>query len=191
MITNSTCIIGYNDKKKKVLYIGGDSAGVSNFNIVVRKDSKVFKVSRLQRNIIIGYTSSFRMGQLLRYKFAIPEQNKSQSDYEYMVTAFIDATIRCLKNNNYTTLKDGSISGGCFIVGYRNSLYVIEEDFQVGEVYDNFVSVGCGEILAKGAMAVLDTLKINPKEKVLKALEIVSKYNGAICPPFNIVEMKY
>lgn len=39
-----TCIIGYIDKEKKIMYMGGDSAGLDNcYNIRSRKDVKVFQ----------------------------------------------------------------------------------------------------------------------------------------------------
>lgn len=66
-----TCIIGLIKNKK--VYIGGDSAGVDGLNITIRKDSKVFKINKF----IIGYTSSFRMGQLLRFKLKINNQRKN------------------------------------------------------------------------------------------------------------------
>ncbi len=61
-----TCIVGV--VKDGVVYIGGDSAGVSGLRLIKRKDSKVFK----RKGFIIGYTSSFRMGQLLRFKLDPP-----------------------------------------------------------------------------------------------------------------------
>jgi len=56
-----TCIVGLIDKESKKIYMGGDSAGVANYSLSVRKDPKVFK----RYGFIFGFTSSFRMGQLL------------------------------------------------------------------------------------------------------------------------------
>ena len=65
---NATCIVAYNDRKNKILYIGGDSAGVGDLSVRIRKDPKIFEKS----GMLFGYTSSFRMGQLLQYKLVIP-----------------------------------------------------------------------------------------------------------------------
>ena len=131
-----TCIVGY--IKDKNVYIGGDSAGVSGLHITIRKDPKVFK----NGNFIIGYTSSFRMGQLLRFKLNVPKQLLEISDYEYMCTHFIDAVRSCLKDGGYSVIKDSHEEIGTFLVGYKNKLYSIEGDLQVEESYEIYNSVG-------------------------------------------------
>ena len=65
-----TCIVAL--KQEGNIYIGGDSAGVSGNNIRTRADQKVFKKS----GIVFGFTTSFRMGQLIKYCLAIPKQKK-------------------------------------------------------------------------------------------------------------------
>jgi len=89
-----TCIVGFVDAKKNV-YLGGDSAGVSGLDVTIRKDPKVFKKDEM----VIGYTSSFRMGQLLCFKLKIPKQPSKMDDYEYLCTLFVDAVRKCLKDN--------------------------------------------------------------------------------------------
>lgn len=56
-----TCIIGYNDKENEKIYMIGDSAGVSNLDVTVRSDKKVF----FNGDFLFGFTTSFRMGQIL------------------------------------------------------------------------------------------------------------------------------
>ena len=158
-----TCIIGFIKNKK--VYIGGDSAGVGGLDVTLRRDSKVFK----NGNFIMGYTSSFRMGQLLRFKLKVKDQIEKQTDYEYMCTTFIDAVRKCLKENAYTTIDDNVERIGIFLVGYNEKLYKIEGDLQVGESYDNFNSVGCGEDYAKGAMEILTKSKQSPRQIIKKS----------------------
>lgn len=179
-----TCIIGL--LKNKKVYIGGDSAGVGGNDVTLRKDSKVFRVGRF----IIGYTSSFRMGQLLRFKLKVIKQEKDISDYEYMCTTFIDSVRKCLKDGGYATVKDESERIGIFLVGYKNKLYKIEGDLQVGESYENFNSVGCGEDYAKGALdIILKSSKGYTAEKIIeKALTTVVKFSLGVRPPFNILK---
>lgn len=64
-----TCIVGLVDKGS--IYMGGDSAGVAGLSVTTRADEKVF----LNGPFIMGFTTSFRMGQILRYKFVPPDQN--------------------------------------------------------------------------------------------------------------------
>lgn len=60
-----TCIVGLVENNK--VYIGGDSAGVAGLSLMKRADEKVFK----KDEFIFGFTSSFRMGQLIGGNFQI------------------------------------------------------------------------------------------------------------------------
>jgi len=175
-----TCIVGYIENKK--LYMGADSAGVSGKDITIRKDTKLFRNSKF----LIGYTSSFRMGQLLRFKLKVPKQKTNQKNYEYMCTTFIDAVRKCLKDGGYSDIDNNKENIGTFLVGYKNKLYSIHNDLQVGESADNFDSVGCGENYAKSALEILRLTKLEPKEKVERALKVAVKFNGGVRPPFVI-----
>src|SRR5271166_3399887 len=116
-----TAIVGLIDHGD--IYIGGDSCGVAGLSKTIRADPKVFG----NGPFLIGGTSSFRMLQLLRFKFAPPTQTNLQDDYEYMVTNFIDAARQCFSANGFGD-KEGN--GGTFLVGYRGVLYTIEGDHQ-------------------------------------------------------------
>jgi ATP-dependent protease HslVU (ClpYQ) peptidase subunit len=67
-----TCIVGVNHNGN--IYIGGDSAGVAGLQLQIRSDEKVF----LTGDFIMGFTTSFRMGQLLRYAFSPPEHSQKK-----------------------------------------------------------------------------------------------------------------
>jgi hypothetical protein len=115
-----TCIVGLTDNGK--IYIGGDSAGVAGLSITIRADEKVFT----NGPFIMGFTSSFRMGQILRYKFKCPVQNTDQTDMEYMVTTFIDSVRECFSKNGYGKISERETNiGGTFLVGYNGTLYNI------------------------------------------------------------------
>lgn len=173
-----TCIVGIIANKK--VYIGGDSAGVDDLNIVIRKDVKVFKVGKF----IIGCTTSFRMIQLIRFSFTPPKVPKDKDIYEYMCTDFIDELRKCFKRGGFLTIDNSVESGGRLLVGYQDRLFQIESDFQVGESVDGLDSVGCGQQYAKGA---LSALKNNPPvERINKTLEIVTHFSGGVRPPFVI-----
>ena len=177
-----TCIVGYLDKKTKKVTIGGDSAGVEELNIIIRKDEKVFKVD----DFIFGCTSSFRMIQLLRFSFKPPEI-KSKNIYEYMCTDFINAVRECFKNGGYLQkYSDGDEKGGTFLVAYKNRLFRIENDFQVAESLNGIDAVGCGANYALGSLHILAKQNLTPKEKVLKSLETASFFSAGVSKPFII-----
>jgi ATP-dependent protease HslVU (ClpYQ) peptidase subunit len=181
-----TCIVGY--VKKGTVTIGGDSAGVGGLSITHRKDPKVFVAGPF----IMGFTSSFRMGQLLMSSnFKPPHQKKDQSDYDFMVTSFVDSVKKCFDDGGYSQkYTDGDDKGGTFLVGYKGTLYMIENDFQVSESLENYESVGCGEEFAKGVLFAIDNEKnLEPREKIKLSLEAATHFSGGVRPPYNFVDM--
>ncbi len=175
-----TCIVGLVDEGN--VYIGGDSAGVAGLSLSIRKDEKVFG----NGPFIMGGTTSFRMLQLLRYKFSPPAQTVHQDDMEYMVTSFIDSARKCFVENGFGD-KDAT-EGGNFLVGYKGNLYTIERDYQVGIVANTFDAVGCGSDLAMGAMFASEGL--TPEERINIALEAASTFSAGVAPPFVILKLE-
>ena len=167
-----TCIVSV--VKDGVVYIGGDSAGVSGLSITIRADEKVFH----NNQFIIGFTSSFRMGQLLRYKFVPPKQKLKQSDMEYMVTDFVDSLRKTFKDNGF----------GNFLIGYKSKLYNLQSDFQVGVPSLEYDSVGCGANIALGSL--YSSKDKDPIERINLALEAAATFNAGVVAPFHIVKLE-
>jgi hypothetical protein len=174
-----TCIVAYVDEKTGKIVMGGDSAGVAGLDVTVRRDVKVFKVDK---RFLIGYTSSFRMRQLLRFSLKVPKQKKTQTDYEFMCTDFIEAVRITLINGGYAEISSNREEIGNFLVGYKGVIYNVASDLQVGYSYDPYDSVGCGSKYALGALACTD--KYNIKQKVTGALEVATKFSGGVRPPY-------
>jgi ATP-dependent protease HslVU (ClpYQ) peptidase subunit len=172
-----TCIVGLVDKGD--VYVGGDSAGVAGLSISIRADEKVF----VNGPFIMGFTTSFRMGQLLRYKFNPAVQTVNQNDMQYMVTTFIDTARKCFEDNGFGDKSEG----GTFLVGYHGQLYTINSDFQVGIPADRYDAVGSGSDLALGAMYA--TPKLTPIKRLTVALEAASAFNAGVAPPFRIIKL--
>src|SRR5262245_4836166 len=106
-----TCIVAIEHAGK--VYIGGDSAGSNErFHLTVRADEKVFR----NGDFFMGFTSSFRMGQILRYRFTPPAHPKGTPNVEYMNTLLVDAARECLKEYGFAKQSSGEESGGTFIV---------------------------------------------------------------------------
>ena len=182
-----TCIVGYADKINKKIIMGGDSAGVSGYDVILRQDPKVFIKDN---KFIIGFTTSFRMGQILHFMpLDIEEQDENDDDLSFMVKKFVPA-IRTLFKDHWGDMKnsDGSLTGGCFLVGYKNSLYEIESDFQVGLSHSEYGSVGCGSRYALGALKSMETLPYSARERVQRSLEIAEHFSGGVRGPFIILE---
>ena len=185
-----TCIAAL--VEEGTITMGGDSAGVSGYRLSVRADPKVF----VSGNFLIGYTSSFRMGQVLRFHVKPPEHPRKQDGewldtYEYMVRYFVEECRKQFKDHGYLATVNGQDEGGCFLVGYRGKLFIIDTDFQVGEVRDTFAAVGCGMDIAQGVLYGLQSIPESPRTKVLVALEGAERFSAGVRGPFTILELKW
>lgn len=177
-----TCIVGLETLDGVI--IGGDSAGVAGYSLTIRADEKVWK----QDEFVFGFTSSFRMGQLLRYNLSIPrvptKDTKPAELVRWMTTEFIDAVRKTLKAGGYAKVESGVERGGCFLVGWRGALYVIDSDFQVGRATHGYAAVGCGGDIAVGA---LFAARGEPRGRVKTALEAAAEFSAGVAGPFHIV----
>lgn len=176
-----TCIVGITEDGK--VYIGGDSAGVGGLDLTVRSDEKVFR----NGEFLFGFTSSFRMGQLLRFSFSPPSRAEGMDDYKYLVTTFIDEVRSTLKSGGFATSKDGGEAGGTFLLGYRGKLYVVHSDYQVGLAADGWDACGCGEQIANGSM--FSTIGKPPRERIETALKAAERFSAGVRGPFTTLEI--
>lgn len=177
-----TCIVGIVDKKNKCVYIGGDSAGVAGYSISIRTDKKVFK----KDEFVFGFTSSFRMGQILRYNLSLPKYHPDTDIFEYMVKDVVEAIRGCFDNYGYKKIESNVDSGGTFLVGFKDRLFQIDSDFQVGENVNGYNAVGCGDDIALGS---LYTTKIDDDvtTRITKSLEAAAYHSAGVSLPIEIV----
>ncbi len=176
-----TCIVGMTHKGK--VYIGGDSAGTGGYDQTLRVDKKVFTNGKY----IMGFTTSYRMGQLLMCKLDPPKWRKEEELYTFMVNDFIDSVRRCLKLGGWAYKKEEVERGGTFLVGYKERLFKIDSDYQVGESILPYDACGCGESYALGSL-YSSRLK-DPRGKITQALKCAEHFSAGVGGPFHIVSI--
>jgi len=179
-----TCIVGV--VENGTVWLGADSAGASaeTGQVEIRSDEKVF----VRGPYAMGFTTSFRMGDLLRYSVVLPIPTEDERDLRgFMVIRFIDAVRDALNKGGFATKKDQVESGGNFLVGIRGHLFEIANDYQVAEVACQFAAVGSGWQLALGALHAGGSLPV--KERIYKALEAAERFNAFVRRPFRIVSV--
>lgn len=177
-----TCIVGLIDKGK--VYMGADSAGVAGGYVShIRADQKVF----IEGDFIIGFTTSFRMGQLLQYKLQVPGRPESLDVFKYMVTSFVEAVRKCLRDGGFAEKKDEVEKAGVFLVGYQGRLFRICSDYQVTENLLPYDAVGSGGEVALGALFANGHLE--PEERLLQALEAAEQFSASVRRPFVIKQL--
>lgn len=177
-----TAIVGIAQKGK--VWIGADSAGSDGYSMTIRKDPKVF----INGRFIIGYTSSFRMGQLLEHCFRPPAySHKADGDVmAYMVRKFIPKVRDTFKEGGYQWTHNERSSGGTFLVGFRGELFQVEDDYQVGRRAEGYDAVGCGADFALGSLYATAGDR-DPNHRIIAALSAAASFSAAVSGPFTVL----
>lgn len=175
-----TCIVGL--ARGGRVFLGGDSAGLEGWALARVRAPKVFRSGPF----VMGYTDSFRMGQILEHAFTPPPLPRKRTDLQrYMVVDFVNALRAALRSGGWAKTKEGQDEGGRFLVGVRGRLFDVCSDFQVTEIRDGIGAVGCGGELARGALYAAGHLL--PERRVRLALSVAERCNGGVRGPFHVV----
>lgn len=181
-----TCVVGMVENGD--VHIGADSRGSAGHTYMTRKDSKVFIVE----DFIFGFTSSFRMGQIIKYHFNPPPRTENQSIDNYIHTTVLEHIIKILTNKGYNRISNNSIEGGVFLMGYKGNLYEIEEDFQIGQTYSSYSAVGCGEDFAKSCLWTIDNLgfPLSITDKIKMAIKCAAEHSSGVDTNINLLTLE-
>ena len=183
-----SCVVSYINPDGSIV-MGSDSVGADDYNkeVFERVDEKVF----VKGDMIFGFVGSFRVGQLVRYKFKIPKRlNSCKSDHEYMCTTFVDELKKCLVDNHSVRTVDGEASCGEMLVGYNGAVYCIDGDYHVGIYATDYMSIGIGSAHALGALHTLTYNKqLSTETRVKRALEASILFNAYVMEPIVIKKL--
>lgn len=161
-----------------IVYIGADSCGSDSSTHSVRKDPKLVQVDEY----VIGFTTSFRMGQLIMYS-ALPVCTDTDI-HRFMATIFVDHVRKTAKENGALTTHNGAEFLGTFIVGVRGRLFVVDSDFGVAEPACEYAAVGSGGACAVGCLYA--TRGQPPQQRLMLALSAASLHTVGVLPPYLI-----
>lgn len=175
-----TCIVGI--EHDGGVLIAGDSAGLSGWSKMIRADLKVFTIG----NYVMGFTDSFRMGQLLRYGLAMPGPTHLERNdlHHFMCTTFIDGVRKTLKDGGWAKTDSERELGGSFLVGVAGQLFMVASDYQVARTICGYNAVGCGDDLALGSLHTTAQYDIEPQTRAQLALEAAADHSGGVAGPF-------
>ncbi|MEE2040202.1 hypothetical protein Q8791_23575 [Nocardiopsis sp. CT-R113] len=187
-----TAIVGLTHQGR--VHLGGDAAAVAGYTLEIRRDPKVFTLPQRESGKAetpdvwaIGYTTSFRMGQILQYGFTPPTLTDDVDLDRVMRTTFVDALRSAFKTAGWARVDSGVEETGQFLVGVNGRLFTVDADYQVGEPADGYAAVGCGQGLATGSMHTTRDLDWSPDDRVRAALEAAAYHSAGVAPPFTLV----
>ncbi len=183
-----TCIIGYFDKENDSVWIGGDSLGSNGYTKAVQNSSKVFRNDTL-KDVIMGSTSTFRHIDLLKYSENLFDKLETyeppEINHKYMVTKFIPKVRSLFKDG--ICFENDMNKGATFIIGAKNKLFKIQDDYSVLEPQLGFCSVGCGEDIAMGSLITTKDMDMDIPKKIELALSSAEQHSCGVQRPFRII----
>ncbi|MGW0821819.1 hypothetical protein [Streptomyces sp. NPDC002845] len=175
-----TVIVGLVHRQR--VHLAGDSAGISGYQLTIRRDPKVFT----NGPYTFGFTTSFRMGQLLRHAFEPPHPEGNLD--RFMATKFVNAVRTCLKDGGWARKDSEQEQAGTFLVGIHGHLFTVDSDYQVSEPADQYAAVGCGDELALGALHATAHLGLKPRERLTAALHAADHHSAGVSAPYTYVK---
>lgn len=189
-----TCIVGIKTKENVFLASDGLSGSSSFKNI--SNNPKLLKLSVKSRAIedkplILGFTTSWRMGNLLRYMDNL-EYIKNMPAEEWMVTKFVPVIKTLFKDGGFLAKeKDTSRDeGGTFLVGFLGKLFSVQDDFAVLSNTENYDACGAGAYYAFGSLHSTEQLvEILSEKRLTMALEAASHHNPFVSGPFHYMSL--
>jgi hypothetical protein len=183
-----TCIVAI--AQGGTVYMGSDHAASDEKSgwILARKEPKCFKVGQYG----IAFTDSFRMGQILQYNWTPPKYTPTKTNSgldKFMRTKFVESVKVAFKDHGFGDIGGtDEDTGGIFIVGIEGRIFVVDEDFHVGENIVNYMAEGSGGMFALGALHATKHQK-NPRMRIKAALEAAAEFSMSVAPPFTYIQV--
>jgi ATP-dependent protease HslVU (ClpYQ) peptidase subunit len=178
------------------IYMGCDSIfmDTGSYQVVKRTSSKLV----IKEEMVIGLTTvGCRIFQTLQFKLKLPSTKKLRNDQllEYISTVFCGKLYKVLhtegmlvEDTDSKTPSEPSLSPAQFLIGVRDRLFQVGEDFDVAEIDMPFLAIGGGGEYALGSLEATTNLNetLPPDQHLLIALRAAAKYTAGVRGPFQI-----
>lgn len=175
-----TCIIGLKEDNK--IYVGYDSIAQWGNTRFVDKIPKCFYVGK----IFVGISGYTRDSQLIQHTLRVYNPSEGEDPTEYLVNGLC-ADIHRLFSEFDRDKDNGPTATG--IIVYKGHMYYLGSDASLTEFDVPFFAIGSGGDYAMGAMEALED--VPAEERVVRALEITSKFDCGVGPPFHVEVIEY
>lgn len=191
-----TCIIAYTNGTNS--FIAGDKLGSNGFTHGVVVEPKIFEkkfkkvsengLNKTEETLSMGYTTSFRMGQLLTYNLELPEQKSNQNFMQYLVLEVVPLLRKLYKDEWGSKDTQQDIGGGNFLILHNHEIYEVQPDFSVLQPKSHIASVGCGTYHAMASMqAFIIAEKVLKPERCTDIFKIVSDSVSGVSSEYDIL----
>jgi len=177
-----TCIVGI--EAPDGVWIGGDSAAMAGWVNLPTRDPKVFA----NGGFLMGFTTSFRMGQLLHFSDLPKALDRADEDLlRFMCTEFVDGVRQVFKDGGFAKKDNEVEAGGDFLVGVNGALFEVTASYHVQRHLDRYAAIGSGWEIALGALHATRRAA-RPEQRIRRALAAAAHHSGSVSEPFTILK---
>lgn len=172
-----TCIVAKIHKGK--VHMAGDRLGSNGF---IKEEYPLIKKVFKNEDFLMGYTSSFRMGQLLKYSWTPPKKSLDDTDDKYIFMTVPESILSLFESGKFGHKDKTDYTAGNFLFGWKGRLFEMQDDMSVME-HEHMAAVGSGSY---HALASLRTLAIigwhddNPEAALRTAIQVASEYQVGV-----------
>lgn len=179
-----TCIVAFKTEEGHSV-IAGDYMASNGHNFHKVANSKVFSKSD---KCAVGYTSSFRMGQILEHYWTLPPRTEGQELENYINVTVIESLRATFKTYGYGMKNGLEDLGGNFLLLYGERIYEVQYNYSVLDYDLEVIAVGSGSDAAQAALYCLLPVKLeNVEEMLMKVFEATSMVTATVSPEFSYI----
>lgn len=175
-----TCIVALEVNGK--VYMGSDTFGSNGHTGGTNEAPKTFR----NGSAMIGYTSSFRMGQILQYGLVVPEESLSWDIDKWVAMDLMPAIRAAFAAHGWDRLTEGRAKGGSFLFAIRGRCYEIQSDYSFLRSVNGEYAVGSGEDYALGSLHSTRGWT-DPEARVEAALAAAAAHVVSVDGPFDFM----
>lgn len=175
-----TCIVGVETEDGGVV-LGGDSAASGNDYTLEASNQKAFFVE--DRPMAVGYTSSFRMGQILKRDFEPPEVGPDK--FKYVLKEVIPQIRSIMKEGGYSKIKSNREKSGLFLLAVEDKLFKVQGNFSVLDLAKPYTAIGSGFRHAYGSLHTTEGMDLDPKRRVELAISAAAETQDGVSLPIH------
>lgn len=188
-----TCIVAYRDSSGVVL--GVDSLASNGHIGYCVEDDKIVAFGD-PPYALLGYTTSFRGGQLLR-KLDLPHPlkhvdvfTKQDNIVKYVYEDLSDAIRKIFKGGGFLKTHNGEESGMNALLVYGGEIYELQNDFSILQMSLPYMAIGSGQSFALGSFQTNEQYTEKSKrERCTDALRAAATHCVTVSEPFFFAEI--
>lgn len=178
-------------KKDDTVYMGTDTRVIANDHKKNELSECNYKIQKLENGMLLGITGeSLERQTLIAYSEIFTLDKKGKLTKKHIVKEIIPQLLSILEKENLLMRKESEcpFMKAALLLAYEDTLYEISATFSVIK-YEDFQVLGKVSNYAQATMAnTKETDDIN--ERIVKALDIVSKNSQCVGKPYLLIDTK-